>query len=205
MDIIDFNSMYNTFIKNNDDFTICEEILNKLYKKDPITYNHCYRVGCLACSFSMFLGNSDDYNKKIFNSAILHDIGKLKISNDIMNKNAKNLTHEDRIILKKHPLYGVEFILKNNYEQIYYVTPVLALHHETTSGTGCFNLDYLDLSNFIITVKICDCFDAIRVARRPDDINRTVDEALNILNTNCFHNLIPTWIEKFNKYIKYIL
>lgn len=205
MDVIDFNNMYNNFINNNDDFTICEKILTKLRDKDPITYEHCYRVGCLSCGFSMFLGNNDKYNKQIFNSAILHDIGKLKISDNIMNKASKNLTFEERNELKKHPLYGAEFILENRYEQIYYVIPVLALHHETTDNAGCFNIDYSNISNFILTIKICDCFDAIRVARRPDETNKSIDEALYILSNNCFKNLKPEWIEKFNKYIKHIL
>ena len=206
MDIIDFDSMYNEYTQNNNDFNICEDILNKLKIKDPVTYKHCYRVGCLACNFSMFLDYPKDFSMKIFNSAIIHDIGKIKIPDSIMNKAGGKLTPDEKKILSKHPFFGTEFILENGYEQIYYALPVIALHHESAiDGKGIFKLNSSDLLNHIFLIKTCDCFDAIRIARRPDETNKSLDETLYILNNKCFHNLTKTWIEKFNSYIKHIL
>jgi len=207
MDLIDFDKIYQSFITNNKDFEICKNVLDILNSKDSITYNHCYRVGCMAGNFSMFLQYPEEYCKKVFNAAIMHDIGKLKINDNIMRKPGKSLTKEERKILVAHPLYGVEVLKELNlYLKLDYIVPLIALHHESPlDGKGLFKIDVKNIADYIFITKICDCFDAIRVSRRPDETNKTLEETLNILNHQCYYNLTQEWIDKFNQYINYIL
>lgn len=101
--------------------------------KDHYLHNHSHNV----CQYALKLGNtmgfSDSELKALGLAAIFHDIGKLKISEEILNKPAK-LSLEEWAIMKSHPANGTE-ILKN-VEQFRKILPDIKYHHRYYDGSG---------------------------------------------------------------------
>lgn len=107
-------------------------LMRRLMLKDRITFIHSYRVSEIALSFVDELGFSDNDRKTIHVGGLLHDIGKLKIGEGILNKKER-LTESEFLTIQKHPVYG-EAILKK-----YVFTDEVLMakyHHERWDGRG---------------------------------------------------------------------
>ncbi len=107
-------------------------LMRKLLLKDRITFIHSYRVSEIAVSFAEYLGYSDQQLKSIHVGSLLHDIGKLRIDEAILNKKDR-LTDHEYSIMQKHPIYG-ELILE---KYILADEVIMAKHHhERWDGRG---------------------------------------------------------------------
>lgn len=132
---------------------------------DIQTYDNYTFVHSLdTCIMSSFLGLSSGLCEKDLKElsigAILHDVGKTKISSKIINKNGR-LTDEEFMEIKKHPIYGEEILMKSTYIPDNAVKAVLQ-HHERVDGKGYpFNLEGNQISKFGKIVCICDVYDAV--------------------------------------------
>lgn len=186
--------------KDNEDFKYLEPVIHLLEDKDPVTFNHCKRVAALSAMLSEELEYDEDEVIYTFNSAIVHDIGKLNISDDIMAKSKIDLTNEERGIIQKHPLYGVS-VMKDIDDEVKYVIPVVTLHHEYMDGTGLYNIDGELLMNRIGVIEVCDCFDAMTVERRPNDHIYTYEEALDTMKEKRNNQLNIYYIEELKNMI----
>lgn len=108
-------------------------LLRTLAARDPYTAHHSVRVTEIATCFASYLGLSSREIATLQTGVILHDIGKIGISDAILNKPGP-LTPEERAIITTHPLIGDLIIepLK--------LTPcereIILLHHERWDGTG---------------------------------------------------------------------
>lgn len=160
------------------DYIISMGDVNKsLY--DIQTYDNYTFIHSLdTCIMSSFLGLSSGFTDKELKDlavgAILHDIGKLKISNQIITKKGP-LTQEEFLEIRKHPVYGGE-ILSNNVRIPNNAIKAVVQHHERVDGKGYpYNLCDENISKFAKVVCICDVYDAVsndRVYRekfRPND------------------------------------
>lgn len=113
--------------------TTIQALLRTLAARDPYTAHHSLRVTEIATCFASYLGLSSREIATLQTAVILHDIGKIGISDAILNKPGP-LTPEERAIITTHPLIGDLIIepLK--------LTPcereIILLHHERWDGTG---------------------------------------------------------------------
>jgi HD-GYP domain-containing protein (c-di-GMP phosphodiesterase class II) len=146
------------------DYIISMGDVNKsLY--DIQTYDNYTFVHSLdTCIMASFLGLSHGFIEKELKElavgAILHDIGKTKISSKIINK-CGPLTDEEFIEIKKHPVYGEEILSKNVRIPDNAIKAVLQ-HHERIDGRGYpYNLTDREISKFGKIVSVCDVYDAI--------------------------------------------
>jgi putative nucleotidyltransferase with HDIG domain len=101
--------------------------------RDKETEGHTQRVAVLTERLARALGVSDSALVHIKRGALLHDIGKMGIPDDILRKKGP-LTEEERRIMEKHPLYAYEML-----SQIDFLLPALDIpycHHEKWDGTG---------------------------------------------------------------------
>jgi len=101
--------------------------------KDPYTKGHSERVAQLSVALAQELNLSDRDIENIEYTALLHDIGKIGIADNILGKNS-SLTNEEFDKIKEHPIMGAKIIepvdfLKNSYQAIYH-------HHEKYNGKG---------------------------------------------------------------------
>ena len=127
---------------------------------DNYTYMHCLDTGIM----STFLGVSSNYSelklKELGIAAILHDIGKTKVPNRIINKKGP-LTNDEYEEMKKHPIYGMD-ILKKNTSITEPILKAVAQHHERVDGNGYpYGLQGNEISNYGKIVCICDVYDAV--------------------------------------------
>ena len=102
--------------------------------KDIYTQGHCVRVADLACALWMRVNAGDDTSLFWFRiGALLHDVGKLMVPADVLNKPGK-LTDGEWAMVRGHPSAGVELLA--DIEFPWDVRPIVESHHERWDGNG---------------------------------------------------------------------
>ena len=101
--------------------------------KDRYTRGHSKRVAEYARRIAERLGKSKEEQEEIYRAGLLHDVGKIRVPSEIINKPDK-LTEEEFIILKQHPETGY-YILRSISEKKE-ITLAAKYHHERYDGTG---------------------------------------------------------------------
>lgn len=125
---------------------------------DDYTYQHCLNVGVLSISTGIALGLSEHMLHELGMAGLLHDIGKMLIPLEIINKPDK-LTKEEFDIMKTHPINSVGQL---EYLVSYDVLRGIESHHEKMDGTGYpygRKKDNIHLYGKILS--ICDVYDAL--------------------------------------------
>jgi diguanylate cyclase (GGDEF)-like protein/putative nucleotidyltransferase with HDIG domain len=101
--------------------------------KDHTTHTHLQRVRTYAVELARALNLSDDQIEALRAAALLHDIGKLAVPEQIINKPGR-LTPEEFEKMKVHPLVGAEILERVAFP--YPVAPIVRSHHERWDGSG---------------------------------------------------------------------
>jgi diguanylate cyclase (GGDEF)-like protein/putative nucleotidyltransferase with HDIG domain len=101
--------------------------------KDHTTHTHLQRVRTYAVAVASELNLPEDEIEALRAAALLHDIGKLAVPEQIINKPGK-LTPEEFEKMKVHPLVGAEILERVAFP--YPVAPIVRSHHERWDGTG---------------------------------------------------------------------
>lgn len=146
--------------------------------KSPYTFNHSSRVEKYTMAIARELSFPAHRIHFLRRGAFLHDIGKLGVSNEILDKPAK-LTPAEWEVVRKHPRYTQEILS--------YLTPfaelahVAGAHHEKLDGTGYpHGLRAKDICIETRIITVADIFDAITAAR-PYRGAIPVDKAITIM------------------------
>jgi hypothetical protein len=140
------------------------QLVAALDDHDKITRGHAERVRAYAYSLGKQLHLADDDLDRLNWAALLHDIGKLEVSTEILNKDGKP-TDEEWEQLRLHPLYG-ETLVESLGEWLGEWTEAVGYHHERWDGKGYprgIAGDAIPLAGRI--VAIADVFDVITSAR----------------------------------------
>jgi putative nucleotidyltransferase with HDIG domain len=143
---------------------ICEAFAEIIDAKSPFTYRHSNGVAEAAADIARSFGFSARDTRRLRRAALLHDIGKLSVSNEILEKPGK-LNAEEWKIVRDHPYYTFE-ILKRipGFEEL---AGEAAAHHEKLDGSGYWRgWNESQLSTFSRILAVADIFDALR-AKRP--------------------------------------
>jgi diguanylate cyclase (GGDEF)-like protein/putative nucleotidyltransferase with HDIG domain len=101
--------------------------------KDHTTHTHLQRVRTYAVEVAKELNLPEDQTEALRAAALLHDIGKLAVPEQIINKPGK-LTPEEFEKMKVHPLVGAEILERVAFP--YPVAPIVRSHHEKWDGSG---------------------------------------------------------------------
>jgi HD-GYP domain-containing protein (c-di-GMP phosphodiesterase class II) len=131
--------------------------------KDPYTRGHSERVSRFSIAIAQRLGLSDDEVEKIRISAVLHDVGKIGIDDNILKKPSA-LTDEEFVIMKKHPQKGYKIM--SQIPAMKEFLPGMYMHHEMINGHGYpqgLKGDEIPLMARIVSVA--DTFDAMTTDR----------------------------------------
>jgi|ERR1035438_1785239 putative nucleotidyltransferase with HDIG domain len=143
---------------------ICLAFADIIDAKSPFTYQHSNGVAAAALEIAGHFGMSEADKKQLWRAALLHDIGKLSVSNEILEKPGK-LTSEEWQVVREHPYYTLQ-ILKRIPAFKPFASDAAA-HHERLDGSGYWRQmggDQLSLPARVLGVA--DVFDALR-AKRP--------------------------------------
>lgn len=157
------------------------QFINELKSTDEYTYCHSVNVSVYSMIIGKWLKLSKSRIKELIQVGLLHDMGKVKIPNEILNKTGK-LDSAEFSFIKRHPSFGYEIIssIDNINENI---KLGVLMHHEREDGSGyplgitgrCINL-------YSKIVAIADVYDAItsdRVYKRKVSPFHAFDEFIN--------------------------
>jgi putative nucleotidyltransferase with HDIG domain len=152
---------------------VTECIVEKVYQKikkiscidqlriyDEYTYSHNINVSamCTALGITMKLDESEVRDLAL--GALLHDIGKMKVHKEILNKPDK-LTRQEFEVMKTHTILGFKYI-RENMEISLKISRIILDHHEKINGTGYPNgLKNSEINYFAQIVGIIDVYDAL--------------------------------------------
>src|SRR6267378_113042 len=143
--------------------------------KDPYTRGHSERVSRISVAIAQRMGIPDDECEKIRISALLHDIGKIAIDDNILKKPAA-LTDDEYVIMKTHPQKGYKIM--SQIRAMKEFLPGMYMHHEMVDGKGYpqgLKGDEIPLMGKIVAVA--DTFDAM-TTERPYQKAMKFDDAL---------------------------
>ena len=146
--------------------------------KSPWTYRHSDLVGMLAVRIATALGWDDAEITDLRRAAMLHDIGKLAISNRILDK-AGRLDEGEYAQVRQHPLTSARII--ERIPGFAHLAPLAAAHHERLDGSGYpYGLRAESLTMPMRVLAVADVFEALTSAR-PYRPPVSADTALGIL------------------------
>lgn len=151
--------------------------ITRLKSKDEATYVHSLAVSGLMTLLAASLNLDEEMISVLALAGLLHDIGKLKLPNKILNKPGE-LTTAERNVVRHHPDAGYQ-ILRAYSHFPREVLDVCLLHHEVLDGSGYpRGLKQKDLTLPVQISTVCDVFEALtsfRPYKHPWTNNQALD------------------------------
>ena len=149
-------SMADSILRNPDALTS----LTRLKQFDEYTFFHSVNTSILALSVGRYLGYERELLLQLGTGMLLHDIGKMQIPIELLNKPGRYEADEFEI-MKQHVLRGAEILSSSTGLTDMYLKPTLE-HHERVDGTGYpHKRSNRDLSHFGLIAAIVDIYDAV--------------------------------------------
>ena len=186
----DIESDSNASLAQNISDTIVNDVLKKdgvglnldeLKVSDEYTFKHSVDVAAGSIILAKYLGLGADNIRDIGTAGVLHDIGKIMIPNEILNKNGK-LTDKEFAVIKNHPVYGYQMLSKNQ-SIAEPIRRAVLYHHEKFCGGGYpSGLKGNEIPLYARVLSVIDVFDAL-VTERPYHKAYSVADTLEIMYT----------------------
>jgi len=174
-------------------------ILRQFISKDKYTENHCYRVAVYAAKIATYLGLRTEQIEDIRAAALLHDLGKLDISREILYKAAK-LSQEEISSMRKHVDKGVE-MLEVADTPLNRIIPIILAHHERFDGSGYFGSQAQSIPLEARVISVADVYDAL-ASDRPYRKALTPFEARDQIAKGSGTEFDPSVVEAFLRAFK---
>ena len=162
--------------------------------KDAYTGGHCERVACYASALARDVGFGERTVFWFRIGALLHDVGKVVVPSEILNKPGR-LTDEERMVMERHAAAGAELL--SNIEFPWDILPMIRGHHERWDGRGYPDRlagEAIPLSARIICVA--DVFDAL-TTDRPYRRGYSRERALEIMASDREAAFDPAVFDRF--------
>jgi putative nucleotidyltransferase with HDIG domain len=144
-------------------FAVVRDWGQSIESSDSYTFGHCERVAGFALAVARELGLDEEQQTTIRIGAYLHDLGKVRVPHEILNKPSA-LTPEEFRVIQKHPLWGLELLATVEFP--WDIKPIIRWHHEKYDGSGYpdrLRGDEIPVNAQIIC--IVDVYDALTTTR----------------------------------------
>ena len=168
-------------LSNHETLKEIHPLLRDIEDSDSYTWTHSVNVANYSYTLADMLGHNSQSKINIYIGALLHDIGKTKITEKILKKPGA-LSPDEWITLKTHPIIGYEMLLNIDWLMDPEIPQIALEHHERYDGGGYpFGLSGEDISLAGRIVAVADCFDAMtsnRVYRNAKDKQVAAQEIL---------------------------
>ncbi len=201
---VTFLYISNESILNDFDFILekARKVVVEVEKKDIYTKDHSVRVQQLSYEIAKKLGLKDKILRRISFAALFHDIGKIHVSNEILNKPGR-LTDDEYDRIKEHPSLGRDELDRLNHgidtEEYQAIRTIVIQHHERIDGTGY--PDGLKGDDILIEAKIiaaADTYDAMtsdRIYRGAMERGAALDELKTLKGKHYDPEVIDALVE----------
>jgi putative nucleotidyltransferase with HDIG domain len=140
------------------------QILSQMISNDKFTQNHSYRVSIYATQIALELGLREDQVEDVRAAALLHDVGKLEISREVLYKAAR-LTDDEMKEIKTHVERGVE-MLSPVGGSLRRILPIILAHHDKFDGSGYHPSKGEQIPVEAMVISVADVYDSL-VSDRP--------------------------------------
>ncbi|APT76014.1 hypothetical protein XO10_05655 [Marinitoga sp. 1135] len=181
-------------------FKFAQKLASIAEGHDDVTGKHIFRVGKISAFIAKKMG-FDDKTVELFEKyAPLHDIGKIYVPHEILNKEGK-LTDEEFEEMKKHTIYAKKLL--DDDKQFKFALNIALYHHENCDGSGYpYGLKCEEIPIEAAIVKVVDVYDALR-AKRPykrafshKEVMKIITQGDNRTNPTDFHKeVLKVFIE----------
>jgi len=173
---------------------ILQVLGSAIAKRDSDTDAHNYRVSVYSVRLAETTGLPRDEIQSLIKGALLHDVGKLAIRDNVLLKQGK-LTNDEFSIMKTHVEHGLEITARARWLED--ANPVVGGHHEKFDGAGYPDgLRGEDIPVAARIFAITDVFDAL-TSRRPYKAPMPFDEAMEILESGRGSHFDPALLDAF--------
>ena len=167
--------------------------------KSPWTHEHCNRVCTIALGIATRMGFGDPALHELGRAALLHDLGKLSISNRILDK-AAPLTDDEREKFHDHPLLAEQILAR--VPSLRELAAVASAHHERLDGSGYprgLAGDALTMPMRILAVA--DVYEAL-TSERPYRAANPPDRALDLMRSDVPARLDPAAFAALESFVR---
>ena len=161
--------------------TIAEGFARVIDAKSPWTHQHCDRVCAIATGMATLLGFDEPAVRELRRAALLHDIGKLSVSNRILDK-AGPLTEAEQTRFKEHVLLTEQILGRvTGFDGL---AAIASAHHERLDGHGYpRGLGAQDLTMPMRVLAVADVYEAL-ISERPYRAAYTSEVALELMGAD---------------------
>lgn len=171
------------------------DYLGQLRMFDEYTYSHNVNVSALSVALGLKIGLSQSQIKILALATLLHDIGKIRIPKEILNKPGR-LTDQEFAIMKLHAPLGYK-IIKDELRLPFEISRVALEHQERYSGSGYpKGIKGNEIGQFSQICAIADVYDAL-CSKRVYKPERTSSEAIKIMLSEGSKSFNPGLLYKF--------
>ena len=162
--------------------------------RDAYTAGHSRRVSEYSCAIAQAMNLAEDDLEIIRVGALLHDLGKIGISDLVLQKPGR-LTPEETELIQQHPVIGKRIL--ENVQGLEAYLGIVELHHENLNGTGYpHGLKGEETPLYARIVKVADAYDAM-TSDRPYRRGKSHAEALAVLRSVSGSEMDPQVVETF--------
>lgn len=180
-------------------FNVMDILIDLLEIKDSYTASHSKQVRKYSIAIAQTMGLPEQEIRDIAFAATLHDIGKIGVARDILNKPGK-LTSQEFEAIKLHPVVADE-VLKN-IQELDYIRNIVRHHHEKYDGSGYpDNLKGRGIPLAARVVSVADAFDAM-TSDRPYRKAMSFKRAIDILIEEKGRQFDPAVVDAMVRYIQ---
>ena len=167
--------------------------------KDHYTYNHSQNVARYASILASAIGLSDDQIRIVYEAALLHDIGKISISESILSKNGP-LTDQEFSAMREHVNNSIDII--RHLPSMDYLIPAAVSHHERWDGKGYpRGVAGDEIPLLARCLAIVDAFDAM-TSDRPYRKRLSVEAAVDQIEKNSGTQFDPELAQVFVELVR---
>ncbi len=166
---------------------------------DEYTYHHSVNVSILTIALGQRLGLSKKVLTDLGVVALFHDIGKVEIPNEVLNKST-NFNEDEWKLIKKHPVWGVKAILRlRGLDMVAIRSAIVAFeHHMNYNLSGYPKVrKYTELDFYSKIVSLVDQYDAMTSSRVYSRIPLPPDKALSVMMERAGTQLDPLLFKFF--------
>ncbi len=171
-------------------------LVNAMEAKDPYTSGHSVHVANLAMLFYKYLPvhlQARISPITLKDAAILHDIGKIGISDQILNK-PSHLTEEEMAVIREHPRMGQQILQETSFSQL---GGIILAHHERMDQKGYYGIAPQDIPLESRMIAIVDTFSALysdRVYRPKKSFAEATAELGRVAGTQLDKELVEVFL-----------